>query len=1139
MNKLKLRERLVFILSFLLPSLALILIFAVKEIYPFGDNSFLRTDMYHQYAPFFSEFADKLQNGGSLLYSWKIGAGSNFITLLAYYLCSPFNLLLVFLSKPAIIEFMTYLIVFKTGLCGLSMAWYLCRRFSTRNICAALFAMGYALSGYMAAYSWNIMWLDCIWLAPLVLLGLELLVEENKGLMYCITLALSILTNYYISIMLCMFLVLYFLCLLILHPSRRSPQEGEDRKISWKDYAAKCLRFAGYSLLAGGLAAVLLIPVMLALKTTASSNINFPDKLNSYFPMIDMLARHMAGVETEIGLDHWPNLYSCAAVFVLMPLYIMNRNISYKEKIVKCSLLLFLLVSFAWNIPNFIWHGFHYPNSLPCRQSFLYTILLLTMCFEALKNLRTASVNQIVGSLWGAVAFIFLCEKVVDAEEFRFYAFYINIVLVGFYGLLLYLHKRRRVPAVNVIFVAMGLVFLEMGLNMGITSITTTGRTAYLRGTPEFGRLAAIAEEQETGFFRMEKAVKKTKNDGAWAGYRSASIFSSTTNSAITTIYRHLGMEGSTNAYSFTGATPFVSALLSVKYTLAEKPDAQTPLTSFVATDGDFSLYRNEHVLPLGFMIPASAENWNHLDTNPIQVQNSFVSSTTSRSEIFTMVDTGSSTSYTFTAPQDGYYYGVLTDFSVKNVTAVSDDGSTTYNNVDRDFILDLGYMRRDEEVTLSGNDQKTVSLNIYRLLQEEFIAAVAELNEEPLVVDSYTDTQIRSHITVQNDGILFTSIPYEEGWQVFVDGQTAETSPYADAFLSVALTAGEHTIVMNYMPVGFKAGAILSGVSLAILLLLILIWVRKWRKKNQLSLDEQRRLRFPKKDGAPSGGEIPASAQNESREEDSSSAARAKNRLSEATRGGLTDRIQTDDAPTPLPDSQEENPRPDIDQEEDRAKEETLWPQPPSKPAAEQKPAPTPVIELPPEPAAAKDNRLTPDGAAQQSDFSPKHDTKKEAAQPKESSGPINRHGRTMPKSAEPTISPVPGLTPRAAQKPQTPEYRRALREAAIAQYRQAAKRREPVPGQAGSRDRQAKASAPNKMGAAEHEQAASRHEQAAARHEQAADRHEKAAARHERAASRHEQAAARHEQAAADGDDLRQIAFDQIIRDLGGTEE
>ena len=155
-----------------------------------------------------------------------------------------------------------------------------------------------------------------------------------------------------------------------------------------------------------------------------------------------MLARHMVGVETEIGLEHWPNLYSCAAVFLLAPLYIMNKNISYKEKIVKCLLLLGMLVSFAWNIPNFVWHGFHYPNSLPCRQSFLYTIILLTMCFEALHNLRTASVSQIVGSLWGAIAFIFFCEQTVTASEIRFYVYYINICVVGIYGLLLYLYKQ-------------------------------------------------------------------------------------------------------------------------------------------------------------------------------------------------------------------------------------------------------------------------------------------------------------------------------------------------------------------------------------------------------------------------------------------------------------------------------------------------------------------------------------------------------------------------------------------------------------------------------------------------------------------------------------------------------------------------
>ncbi|MBP3700552.1 MAG: YfhO family protein, partial [Lachnospiraceae bacterium] len=610
MNTQKKDSKLVFLLAFVLPVLALLLIFAVKGIYPFGDRSFLRTDMYHQYVPFHAEFAEKLQNGESLLYSWEVGAGSNFITLLAYYLCSPFNLLLFLISKVGIVEYTSYMVVLKTGLAGLTMAWYLCRKFDTRTIAAAFFSMAYGLSGYMAAYSWNIMWLDCIWLAPMVLLGLELLVEENKGLMYCITLALSILTNYYISIMLCMFLVLYFICLLIMYPSQKGTEVIGESPRRVRDYLYKCLLFAFYSLLAGGLAAVLLLPVAAALKTTASANINFPDSLSTYFNTVDMLARHMAGVETEIGLEHWPNLYSCAAVFVLAPLYIMNKNIPYKEKIVKCVLLLFMLVSFAWNIPNFIWHGFHYPNSLPCRQSFLYTIVLLAMCFEALHNLRTASVAQIVGSLWGAIAFLFLCEQTVDAPEIRFYVYYINIGLIGLYGLFLYLYKRRKMSVPNLATLAFLLVFVEMTLNMGITSITTTGRNAYLKNTENFSALSEWADAEEgNNFFRIEKAVKKTKNDGAWAGYRSASIFSSTTNAAITKIYKQLGMEGSTNAYSFTGATPFVSSLLSVKYTLATD-EMDGPLTTLVQTSGEVNLYRNDHVLPLGFMIPSHAAGW-------------------------------------------------------------------------------------------------------------------------------------------------------------------------------------------------------------------------------------------------------------------------------------------------------------------------------------------------------------------------------------------------------------------------------------------------------------------------------------------------------------------------------------------------
>ncbi|MBR6528197.1 MAG: YfhO family protein, partial [Lachnospiraceae bacterium] len=458
----------------------------------------------------------------------------------------------------------------------------------------------------------------------------------------------------------------------------------------------------------------------------------------------------------------------------------------------------------------------------------------------------TASVAQIVGSLWGAIAFLFLCEQTVDAPEIRFYVYYINIVLIGLYGLFLYLYKRRKVSAPGLATLAFLVVFVEMTLNMGITSITTTGRSAYLKNTDNFVALSQWADNEEGGnFFRMEKAVKKTKNDGSWADYRSASIFSSTTNAAITKIYKQLGMEGSTNAYSFTGATPFIHSLLSVKYTLSTD-EIDGPLTTLVQLCDGVNLYRNDHVLPLGFMIPSGATTWNHTDPNPIQVQNSFVSNTTSVHTLFTQVTSGNSNSYTFTASQDGYYYGVLTDFSVKNIKATFEEKSTTYSNVNRDFVLDLGYMHAGEQVTLAGEDKKMVSVNIYRLLEGNYTEAMAQLREQPLVVTSYSDTEIQATIDVKKAGILFTSIPYEEGWTVSVNGIPTETKAFADAFVSIDLPAGQHTITMSYMPVGLREGAIISLASLAILMIIILVHLICYFRKRHQTAADRNEMRIP-----------------------------------------------------------------------------------------------------------------------------------------------------------------------------------------------------------------------------------------------------------------------------------------------------
>ena len=151
-----------------IPTVIMLAIFFIKSIYPFGGRSFLYMDMYHQYMPFFSEFYDKLREGGSLAYSWNVGMGSNFLALYVYYLACPLHFLGALVPKAHIMEFLSYLVVCKVGLCGLTACLYLQRRFHTRSFSCVLFSCFYALSGFMAAYNWNIMWLDPVILLPLV-----------------------------------------------------------------------------------------------------------------------------------------------------------------------------------------------------------------------------------------------------------------------------------------------------------------------------------------------------------------------------------------------------------------------------------------------------------------------------------------------------------------------------------------------------------------------------------------------------------------------------------------------------------------------------------------------------------------------------------------------------------------------------------------------------------------------------------------------------------------------------------------------------------------------------------------------------------------------------------------------------------
>lgn len=802
-----------YIIAFVIPLIIMTALYIAREIYPFGNNCYLRSDMYHQYAPFFSELWNKLRHGESLTYSWDIGMGTNFTALYAYYLASPSNWFIVLFPQKYMIEIMNVIIILKLCLSSLTFTYYISKHFNTRKCTIALFGMFYALSGFVAAYSWNIMWLDCLVLLPLIILGLERLVNENRCFLYCITLGLCIYTNYYIAIMVCISVVLYFIVLMAAYKGTRRPVI----------YVKKFLNFAIYSLLAGGLAACLLLPEFYAFTLSASNNIEFPKKLSLYFSILNMVTRHLINVPVHLGLDHYPNIYCSVAVLLLFPLYVMDKKVDLREKIGKSALVLIFLTAFNLNIPNFIWHGFHFPNSLPCRQSFIYVFFLLTMCYEALSHLKSMTTKQLGGALWIAIGILLFIEQVFTVDEtYDFTIVYISGAFILVYALIMLIHLKHEFKVPVIIFIAFSLCIIECTINMDSTGIGTTSRSSYLLDYDAVKTVTQTVADDDSSFYRMDKKFgSRSNNDGAWHNYHSISTFSSTSNGAMEKFFGELGFEHSFNAYKYNGATLVTESLFSVKYAISNRILTESPLRSYyTGSDGEF-IYKNNYTLPIGFMTYNDPYGWEVDSANDagIENQNSLIKNLTGISNVFTLTyENATDTSFEVKPVKAGHLYMIVRNTSCDTVTATINSSEYTYKDLKKGrTIIDLGYATPDDIIVISGDTSMNAS--VYTLESSRFIEAFNILNNNSLNVSEFTNNKITGTVNASKDATLICSIPYDKGWSVYIDGKKTETNNIYGALISVNVPAGEHTVTLKYIPVNFILGCIITSLCIIILI--------------------------------------------------------------------------------------------------------------------------------------------------------------------------------------------------------------------------------------------------------------------------------------------------------------------------------
>lgn len=809
--------------SFFLPLLIAITVAIDHGIYPFGDRCVLQVDMYHQYCPFLAELMDIIQKGESLQYTFNIGLGADFTSVFAYYLASPFYWIAGFVPKASVVEFMAVVMIFKFGLCGLTFGYFLKEHFKTNDFSISVFATAYAFSGYMTAYAWNIMWTDCLILLPLIILGLEKLVNEGKCTLYYVSLAVCIFSNYYISIMVCIFLVLYFGVIWL---------ECEGGKIK------AIFNFGWYSLLAGGTAAVLIIPEVMLMSAAASGSSSFPKTMEWYFNIMAALSRQLMLTEDYVtGRDHWPNLYCGVFVLVFLVLYILNRGISWKKKIPRLLLVVLFVVSFANNFLDYIWHGLHFPEALPARQSFLYMFLLLFLSYEVYVHLKETKWWHLVVALILDAAFLvgsYLCYKESELAEnvevtegihflgAGFDRFDISAIFIVVYLVVLLVHTlgNRHMKKL----MGMGLCMLmltETTAHFSVEGLGTSSRTTFLKSYEDYQNVLSLAElkeeaQSENGetFYRVELFERLTKNDAALHNFNSASAFQSIMNVDMSRFFQYVGMQSGKNSCSFDGATPLISAIFSMKYIMADNDLEESPLRTLVASSGDVYLYENLYTLPLGFVMPDCViEEWVYKGNSDVTNINNLATMAGAKTSLLVPVECNNETGLTtIEVEEDGYFYVAYDKTSIGTINEEVSNGRTKkFTKVNFNYLLDLGYAKAGETIKLKNTEDGTLPAHAYKVNFAALEEAYHALNEQTMTLVRNDISEIDGTIEMTTPGYLTFSIVEEEGWKVFVDGKEAEIATVAETLLAVYLEEGYHTIELRYETPGLKLGAGIS----------------------------------------------------------------------------------------------------------------------------------------------------------------------------------------------------------------------------------------------------------------------------------------------------------------------------------------
>ena len=859
-------KRLYFV-AFFTPAIILLIAYFCFGLAPFGDESVLVLDLNGQYVYYYENLRDIFWGNGSPFISWSRNLSGEIMGIYAYYLASPFVLIVMLLPRAIITESLLIMQLCKVGTAAVTFCFYLQKSRRVRRGPAVMFSILYALMAYMIVQLMNPMWLDGLIYLPLICRGIEKIIDGKSKLYFIIPLALMYMAHFYIGWMLTFFSILYFF---YYYFSAR-----QDSRFRFGHFVKSGLGFAVSGITAALCACWILVPLYFSLKLGKLDFTSPSFEWKTQFDFIDFFRNLLPDMYDTCRPEGSPSIYCGVLTIVLVPLYFMNTKIDLRRKIGSGLLALSLILSMYISNIDIAWHGMQIPNWLPYRYSFTFSFVLLVMSAEAFEKIEGITAKEIGGVMFGLLVYIFVLDKQKLENAGIITAIWYSAVLTAVYCFILYAYRKRGELKAGILAGLSIVIAVEMfastvyNLDAIDKDVTYSKRASY---NPYISLGREVVQElydTDDGVYRIESDYHRTVNDAMALGSYGISHSSSTLNAKPIQFLRKLGFSYGGHYIKYKGATYVTDAIFGIKYVMERATADEEDIPESKMYDklvltrsnekNSIYVYENPYALPIAFMVDSAAADCQLSDQNhPFDNQNKILSSMLSdkKQNFFRRLDIdeiipenvkssvyGSHARYTtitegensqveflVTAKNNNMMYLFLPSNYERKVNMWLNKEFLDYYFESGNMVIQtLGRFNEGDQLSLIAtiaNDKNEVLFideQFYYLNEDMFKEAVDTLKQHPLEISSFSEDHIVGTITADKDGIMYTSITNEPGWTIWVDGVETEPVELYEALIGVPMTAGTHTVEMKFFPHGLSAGILLSVAGVVILFIIVL----------------------------------------------------------------------------------------------------------------------------------------------------------------------------------------------------------------------------------------------------------------------------------------------------------------------------